>query len=33
MAGEINWQKSLKNALGSAGNENKLLLVDFYSPT
>jgi hypothetical protein len=33
MAVEIKWQKSLKSALESAGNENKLLLVDFYSPT
>ncbi len=33
MAGEIIWEKSLSKALESAGKENKLVLVDFFSPT
>ena len=33
MAEEIIWGNTFTTALESAGNENKLVLVEFFSPT
>jgi len=33
MAEGINWLNSLSSAVESAKKENKLVLLDFYSPT
>ncbi len=33
MPDKITWGNSLKNALESAGNENKLVLISFSNPT
>lgn len=33
MSEELNWEKTMTGALERAKKENKLVLIDFYSPT
>jgi hypothetical protein len=33
MSEQVNWEKTLSVALERAKKENKLVLIDFYSPT